>query len=568
VYAGEEECDDSNVENCDGCTAYCTEELDPVNGILLMRDDDVFPTGVTDAVDSIGFAYNNVHNDTRQYSSDAGLMLPYTMIVYYQFNRAISAEEQEALDRYVQCGGRLLLTGYDSMASPLDIRLAEVARVTTAGDGPFEGNCTVTYGSTPATDGPHGYYPEGTDFSVSQTDHDNVEADATAGSIELIGVSDAAKLTYAEDVGTGGGNVFYWNGNALLEDWSSAGTTQDIFLNILEWQFGDRDIYGAIALPYDFYDFDMDAAHLLERAVTYGIAGNPVVGAVSECVDSTDSTHSGSPGGPYAGEFHATIAALELAGHPAGDIITLADAAEAASRAGEYDVLLFMEQEECNPDPAPWIPVVRDLLDAGGRVVFTSPFQSTSFVNGLGMFGSGSRTGITAPYSTAEDPFWEGIVHPGQLNATDGWEWSGPGLVPLAWDEDYASRLSVWGYLTIGGVFAGYATWNQDGLADDDATQDLLMEQACEDAYPGSRPASIEEIATPGIIDGLPATNTSGRYLLGVCPYCQGVYFEDCVDDHTRNCVAPNNAWPTSYDPWPDEDFCYRSTRTCICLQY
>ena len=111
------------------------------------------------------------------------------------------------------------------------------------------------------------------------------------------------------------------------------------------------------------------------------------------------------------------------------------------------DVLLFMEQETCSPSAAPWIPVVETLVAAGGRVVVTTSRTGTAaFINGLGVFGTGSQTGCSAPFTTADDLFWTGITHPGYLNGTDCWNWSGDGLVRLAWDPDDPSDLSVWGY--------------------------------------------------------------------------------------------------------------------------
>jgi hypothetical protein len=207
---------------------------------------------------------------------------------------------------------------------------------------------------------------------------------------------------------------------------------------------GGADFY---ALPYDYFQFDLPAANLLRRAVSFGFAATPVVGAVSECVDTTGTTHSGNPGGPYAGEFNATLGALRQAGHPAASIVTLATPAAAAART-DYQVLLFMEQENCAPPAAPWVPIVNAVLARGGRVVATTSRSGTgAFINALGVFGTGAVAAVSAPYATdTASPFWTGITHPGDLNATDGWTWSGPGLVRLGWDAGTTTALTVWGY--------------------------------------------------------------------------------------------------------------------------
>ena len=118
----------------------------------------------------------------------------------------------------------------------------------------------------------------------------------------------------------------------------------------------------------------------------------------------------------------------------------------------------------------------------------------------------------------------------------------------------------------LGGLFAGYASWIQNGTVQSDAQQDALMEVACDTAYPGSRPATMEEIGTPGAIAGLPSYNDSGNWVLGLCPHCEGDVCTVCVEGHARNCVDRNGAWPSTYSPWSMEDYCYSSTRSTICL--
>jgi hypothetical protein len=163
-------------------------------------------------------------------------------------------------------------------------------------------------------------------------------------------------------------------------------------------------------------------------------------------VDRAGGTSPDNPGGPYAGEYNATIGALQLAGLPAGNIVPIVDSADATAHLAELDVLLFMEQESCAATAAPWVAVLTSFVAAGGRVVATTSLGNTgSFINGLGLFGTGAVEAVAQPYTPVSDPFWDGIVHPGYLNATYGWRWSGAGLHPLATSSDPAV-LTVWGY--------------------------------------------------------------------------------------------------------------------------
>lgn len=204
-----------------------------------------------------------------------------------------------------------------------------------------------------------------------------------------------------------------------------------------------------IALPYDFFEWDVPAANLILRAVSYGYDGAmPIVGAVQECADLTGGTSSANPGGPYAGEYNSTLGALRWAGLPPDNIIEIVDQRDAAARLGTYDVLLFMECERGAPDATAWRPTIEAHLSGGGRMVITYPGTGASFINALGLFGEGASGSASTPYTTEPHPFWDGgLVHPGRLNATSAWRWSGTGLVPLA-RAAVADTYTVWGYET------------------------------------------------------------------------------------------------------------------------
>jgi hypothetical protein len=203
------------------------------------------------------------------------------------------------------------------------------------------------------------------------------------------------------------------------------------------------DVY---ALPYDFFSWDDTAADVLYRAVSYGFGAEPIVGAVRQCVDTTDAVDPGNPAPPVdAGEFGSTVAALEHAGLPEANIIELADAADAAARLGEYDVLLFMEPELCDLESDAWRDVIRNLIEMRGRVVVTHG-GNASFIDGLGLFGSGTAGDECSDFAAVESSFWGEMPHPGALEERLCWRWDGPGLDVLGHDVDDETHLSVWGY--------------------------------------------------------------------------------------------------------------------------
>lgn len=201
------------------------------------------------------------------------------------------------------------------------------------------------------------------------------------------------------------------------------------------------------SLPYDFNQWNADAAALLNRTVTYGFSELPMVAVMSECADTIfDTDAATTPGGPYAGELNSMLAALYFAGFPPENVIIVSDAAEAMVYSGTFDVLLIPELENCHADAVSWFPVVSDLINNGGRVVTAYGFINVAFINNIGLFGHGTYRWIGAPFTTEVDPFWTGLVHPGYLSRTYGWMWYGAGVRRLAYDPPYLERMTVFAY--------------------------------------------------------------------------------------------------------------------------
>ena len=247
IPQGEEECDDGNDIDDDGCSNACiaavcgdgiVQSASSECEVLILADSGTATTALSALLDANDVPHEVRDNGSGTHTSNLELLEDWPFVIFYNHNRAISSAEQTALDAYVTSGGRLLVTGYDSLGSPTDPTLASVLRVTTTGDGPFVTSCTVTDGDHPVTDGPFGEYAAGTGFTVGGSDHDNVRVTGTTRQIAAVG--DAAKITHAADIGPGRGVVMYWNGNSGFGDWTTAGTPQNLFLNLMAGVCGGR----------------------------------------------------------------------------------------------------------------------------------------------------------------------------------------------------------------------------------------------------------------------------------------------------------------------------------------
>jgi hypothetical protein len=202
-----------------------------------------------------------------------------------------------------------------------------------------------------------------------------------------------------------------------------------------------------IGLPWDFYDWGEAAAESLYYAVRRGYYYDPVVLAVSECVDVDGATSAAAPGGSAAGEYEATQRAL-INGGFIGEIMEATSASDAAAEALNYDVILFMEQERCNPDSSEWLEVVSLHLMNGGRVVGTFGLIS-DFIDGFGFFGQGQYgyEGTICSFDRLNpfDPFWASFPDANMChNATYGWMWESGGYEALEVSPADPSRSLIW----------------------------------------------------------------------------------------------------------------------------
>jgi hypothetical protein len=193
-------------------------------GPIALVSDDTMLQAITPVLDEMGLTYHLINdNDPNLYMADPTFLAQYEVIVWYESGasdsgRAITQGEHDAVEAWLQSGGRLLVTGYDLIGSPDDPLMADLVRSSTVGDGPFDGDFHIVL-DHPITNGPYGVYPPGTALTANETDHDNATPDAARGAV-AVAVLDSepyAKIM-ATELGSGGA-VVLWNGNDYVDDW-------------------------------------------------------------------------------------------------------------------------------------------------------------------------------------------------------------------------------------------------------------------------------------------------------------------------------------------------------------
>jgi len=229
----------------DCMTAACTRGRCGTRGgchwALISQETQLGDTTITGLLTANGHTFDLYNsNTTGTHTSNATLIAMYQTIIFQKHDRVISATEQTVLQNFVNGGGRLLVTGYDSLGSPTDTLLASLLNCTGPADGPFSNVLSVVSATHPIMMGPAATFTVGMALTASSTDHDSCTPGGAA--IRLVSVSGtSSKLQVTDNVGVGHGRVVYWNGNGsgsgALTDWTGAGGTQpalqNLFVNVL-----------------------------------------------------------------------------------------------------------------------------------------------------------------------------------------------------------------------------------------------------------------------------------------------------------------------------------------------
>jgi hypothetical protein len=180
-------------------------------------------------INDIGFETTSFTDNwdgvSASFTSSLMALMQFDVVVWYgsgfTSGRLTTPAEIAALEGYLEAGGRLLVTGYDTIGSPDDSLLAELVRSTTVGDGPFESFYTVFDPGHPIANGRWGSFPGGYGLMAAHSDHDYVHADAARGAFPVARFPSGADKIIATDIdpAPASGRIVYWNGNLEARDW-------------------------------------------------------------------------------------------------------------------------------------------------------------------------------------------------------------------------------------------------------------------------------------------------------------------------------------------------------------
>ena len=141
-----------------------------------------------------------------------------------------------SLEAYIQQGGNLLVTGFDTLLGP-DDALAALVRVTFENDL-FEagGEWEVANIDNFILKGPYGDFRGQTFDTGSNYDCDQFSPDTGAGTVVLVSIPGKSARISFNDLPGQAGSVGYWNGGLRVgemaqPDFSDGGQPQNIFLN-------------------------------------------------------------------------------------------------------------------------------------------------------------------------------------------------------------------------------------------------------------------------------------------------------------------------------------------------
>jgi len=192
-------------------------------------------------------------------TGDVTSLAAFDVVIFYgsgndNAGRAITADEQAALEAYIQGGGSLIATGLNILGGPNDARLADVVRSSTLGDSPIAANWTAAGADHFILNGPAGDY-RGLSFTAGHNDHDQLTADAARGAVSLGQIDATAfdKIIFT-DLPAPGGSVGTWNGNQDGSDWSTDADQLGILRN---WLAGLADADGDGIFDSDDNCFDL-----------------------------------------------------------------------------------------------------------------------------------------------------------------------------------------------------------------------------------------------------------------------------------------------------------------------
>jgi hypothetical protein len=191
-------------------------------GQILLIEDQAGFGALKSVLEGEGYAVTEVNHE---YANGFGALMPQAV--------------HDSLEAYIQGGGHLLVTGYDTLGDPADAQLADLVRSYLPFDT-FSHNATwsVSNLNHPILNGPYGDF-RGQVFEATGYDDDRLSPYFLSEAVELVTSGDprvTGKIIYTA---VGGGSVMYWNGGNpgttanAQPDFGDGGTPQAIFLNLV-----------------------------------------------------------------------------------------------------------------------------------------------------------------------------------------------------------------------------------------------------------------------------------------------------------------------------------------------
>lgn len=174
---------------------------------------------------------------TTYYSSDDALVFSYDLVVadlsgLYGAGRLFSEAEEDVFERYLDRGGKLIVTGANPLSSPDSSDLMGIVGATTLNQlSSVEDTALMTneLSSEQFIDIDSGDQLETADVLY------DLATPAQFGGVTPYFTADEAMKLMSRDVVTASatGTVYYWAGNHLAGDWKERGAWQDVLKNIL-----------------------------------------------------------------------------------------------------------------------------------------------------------------------------------------------------------------------------------------------------------------------------------------------------------------------------------------------
>ena len=220
-------------------------------GILLIEDQGGFGNAAN-VLTSNGFSVTVVNNEfSNNYANlrNPGFLAGFDFIVYGERGSGIGAflpaDVGANLEAYIQGGGHLLLTGYDTLGNPTDDVVRDLIRSSSSGDQSLSDPTWATANvDNPILNGPFGDF-RNLSFSATGYDNDNLTANTALGAIALAEFNTGQDRVIFTDLPGTGGSVGYWNGGLpssltnAQPDFSDGGNPQGIFLNYAAFATND-----------------------------------------------------------------------------------------------------------------------------------------------------------------------------------------------------------------------------------------------------------------------------------------------------------------------------------------